>query len=91
MQELKEKTLIISTKFNDESSQLNKNIMEDCILLTKRLRNMIQIEREETSVLKYQVSQLCQEKIKLQQNVLVVENRVCETEKDFGFKYLYEN
>jgi len=38
-------------------------------------------------VLKKQAHQLAQERIKLQNDTLVLENKVVETDKDLGFKY----
>ncbi len=64
--------------------------MDETIRLAKDFRKLTAIETDETTYLKQQVNQLTQDRIRLQQNTLVLENRVIESEKDVGFKFMYD-
>ena len=55
--------------------------------LSKEVRRIIAIENNDLEVLKKQAHQLAQERIKLQNDTLVLENKVVETDKDLGYKY----
>ena len=44
---------------------------------------------EELHFLKNQLNALTMDRVKLQQNVIVLETKVIETEKDMGFKNMY--
>lgn len=60
-------------------------IVNEAIKLTNDFKRLTLEENEEASKLKQQVSGLIQEKIKIHQDALVLENRVYETEKDLGY------
>ena len=55
--------------------------------LSREVRKIMELENQELGVLKKQAHQLAQERIKLQNDTLVLENKVVETDKDLGFKY----
>jgi len=64
--------------------------MEELIRIEKDFKKLGGIEKSESTFLRQQMHQLNQDKIKLQQNCLILESRVQETESDVGFKGLVD-
>ena len=69
---------------------MSRFFLDEINRLSKDLRNSNNIQTEETNFLKKQVNMLNQDRIKLTQNILILENRVIENEKDVGFKNVYD-
>ena len=69
-------------------SDLTKWIMEELVRMEKEFKKLGSIEKGESAFLKQQVQQLNQDKIKLQQNCLILESQVGEMENEVGFKGL---
>jgi len=74
----------------DVGSELSKYVMEELIRIEKDFKKLGGIEKSESTFLRQQMHQLNQDKIKLQQNCLILESRVQETESDVGFKGLVD-
>lgn len=72
---------------NEACQDVSRFVMDEAIRITKDFKNIQNIESDETKFLKEQVNYLSQDRIKLQQNTLVLENRVMEAEKDIGFTF----
>ena len=76
----------LSSGMNGSFSNLTQFTLDESRRLSKQLREIAQQENEEARFLRAQVTQLTQDKIKLQQNTIVLDNRVTESEKDLGFR-----
>ncbi|KAM3135209.1 hypothetical protein pb186bvf_012674 [Paramecium bursaria] len=87
----------VGEKYNKERTEIHSHFMDESLRLVKDLREMISQSKVETHDLKQQVfsyptqffqqlQAINQDKIRLQQNVIVLESRITETDKDIGFK-----
>ena len=63
-----------------------KEILEDINNLEKDFRKLQQSDLNEVSFLKQQCVQLQQEKMRLQQNTIMVDNRVTNIEGEVGYE-----
>ena len=63
-----------------------KEILEDVNNLEKDFRKLQQSDLNEISFLKQQAVQLQQEKMRLQQNTIMVDNRVTNVEGEVGYE-----
>ena len=86
IQKLRGEFLYLGFKNNDNNSEMSNFIVNEAIKVTNNFKKLLQEDEEEFSQLKQQVNTLIQERIKIQQDALVLENRVYETEKDLGYK-----
>lgn len=87
---MKNEFLRISHINNEQDNEISRFFMDECERLSRELRNMNTVQTEETNFLKKQINLLNQDRIKLTQNILILENRVAENEKDVGFKNVYD-
>ena len=87
---MKNDFLRISHINNEQDNEMSRFFLDEIDRLSKDLRNSNNIQTEETNFLKKQVNLLNQDRIKLTQNILILENRVAENEKDVGFKNVYD-
>ncbi|CAD8154269.1 unnamed protein product [Paramecium octaurelia] len=71
---------------NKERTELHNSLLDHCHKIVTDMRELNQQSKSETYNLKQQLSCLNQDKIRLQQNLIVLENKVIETDKDIGFK-----
>lgn len=76
----------IEQKNKADLENFSKEFYPALNILTKEVKRIIEIENNELLGLKKQAHQLSQERIKLQNDTLVLENKVVETDKDLGFK-----
>ncbi|EAR84999.1 hypothetical protein TTHERM_00529510 (macronuclear) [Tetrahymena thermophila SB210] len=90
LQSLRNDVVSLGHLNNDQCSELSRFVMDETLRLAKDFRKLTNIEQDECTYLKQQVNQLTQDRIRLQQNTLVLENRVNETEKDVGFRHMYD-
>lgn len=90
IQSMKNDFLRISHVNNEQDNEMSRFFLDEISRLSKDLRNSNNIQTEETNFLKKQVNMLNQDRIKLTQNILILENRVIENEKDVGFKNVYD-
>ena len=90
IQSLKNDFLRISHINNEHNNEISRFFIDEISRLSKELKNMNNIQTEETNFLKKQVNFLNQDRIKLTQNILILENHVVENEKDVGFKNVYD-
>lgn len=74
-------------KNKNELELFSRSFYPEITRLSKEVRRIMEIENNELVTLKKQTHQLSQERIKLQNDTLVLENKVVETDKDLGFKY----
>jgi len=75
---------------NEQDNEISRFFLDEVTRLSKELKNMNTIQTEETNFLKKQINLLNQDRIKLTQNILILDNRVAENEKDVGFKNVYD-
>ena len=87
---MKNDFLRVSHVNNEQDNEMSRFFLDEINRLSKDLRNSNNIQTEETNFLKKQVNMLNQDRIKLTQNILILENRVIENEKDVGFKNVYD-
>ena len=64
-----------------------KEILEDINNLEKDFRKLQQNDLNEVAFLKQQAAQLQQEKMRLQQNTIMVDNRVTNIEGEVGYEW----
>lgn len=76
---------------NEQGNEISRFFLDEINRLSKELRNMNNIQNEECNYLKKQIGYLNQDRIKLTQNLLILDNRVAENEKDVGFKNIYDS
>lgn len=70
---------------NTENNEVSSFIVSEAIKLTNTFRLLNQDDIDETINVKNEVNNLIQEKIKICQDTLVLENRVEEAERDLGY------
>jgi len=90
IQSFKNDFLRLSHINNEQENELSRFFLDEVARLSKELKHINTIQNEETNFLKKQVNFLNQDRIKLTQNILILENRVVENEKDVGFKNVYD-
>eukprot|EP00331_Platyophrya_macrostoma_P015803 CAMPEP_0176471462 /NCGR_PEP_ID=MMETSP0127-20121128/41142_1 /TAXON_ID=938130 /ORGANISM="Platyophrya macrostoma, Strain WH" /LENGTH=82 /DNA_ID=CAMNT_0017866105 /DNA_START=347 /DNA_END=595 /DNA_ORIENTATION=- len=76
----------VDNQARDLESEINRYMMEEIGRLEKEFKKLSDIDKSETVFLKQQMESLNQDKIKLQQNGLILESRVTEAESDVGYK-----
>ena len=76
----------LSKKTADGCDEVTKELMMELENITEELQYSNSVQVDEHLFLKSQASQLTQDRIRIQQNMLVLENKVLETEKDIGMK-----
>ena len=86
IQKLRGEFLYLGFKNNDNNNEMSSFVVNEAIKLTNSFKKLLQEDDEEFSQLKQQVNTIIQERIKIQQETLVLENRIFETEKDLGYK-----
>lgn len=86
IQKLRGEFLYLGFKNNDNNNEMSNFIVNEAIKVTNTFKKLLQEDDEEFSQLKQQVNTIIQERIKIQQDSLVLENRIFETEKDLGYK-----
>jgi len=67
--------------------EFSRGFTPEIAKIFKEVRRIMEVENSDLGVLKKQAHQLSQERIKLQNDTLVLENKVVESDKDLGFKY----
>eukprot|EP01017_Pseudomicrothorax_dubius_P045150 TRINITY_DN7765_c0_g1_i2.p1 TRINITY_DN7765_c0_g1~~TRINITY_DN7765_c0_g1_i2.p1 ORF type:complete len:126 (+),score=43.66 TRINITY_DN7765_c0_g1_i2:12-389(+) len=83
--------LVALEHFNKEASnEITKYVMEEMLRVEKEFKRLLNVDAAENTFLKQQVNQLNQDKVKLQQNALILETRVHEGETEVGFKNVYD-
>ena len=90
IQSLKNDFLRISHINNEQDNEMSRFFLDEIGRLSKELKSMNNVQTEETNFLKKQINLLNQDRIKLTQNILILENHVIENEKDVGFKNVYD-
>ena len=70
----------------DLENEISRFMVGEITRLEKEFKKLSDIDKSETIFLKQQMESLNQDKIKLQQNGLILESRVTEAESDVGFK-----
>lgn len=90
IQALKNDFMRISHINNEENNEISRFFMEEIERVSKEIKNISSVQTEECSFLKKQINLLNQDRIKLTQNILILDNRVGENEKDIGFKNIFD-
>ena len=82
--------MAIEHTLKESNNEVARAMMDECLRFEKDFRKTVNVEKSENEFLRQQLNQLNQDKMKLQQNCLVLENRVEGSEHDVGFKGLVE-
>ena len=97
LQESKKNKLEIKLQMGTYEEELNgvRKEIEDYVLekageLQEVLKKVQETELKENNFLKMQVGQVQEDKVKVQQNALVLQNQIAEVEKDMGYRYYYD-
>lgn len=85
IQKLRGEFLYLGFQNNDNNSFMSKFIVEEAIKLTNDFKKRLEESNEDANQTKQQIAALSQERIKIQEDVLVLENRIFESEKDLGY------
>ena len=86
IQKMRGEFLYLGFKNNDNNSEMSTFIVNEAIKITNNFKKLMQDEIDENNKTKQQVNMLIQDRVKLQQETLVLENRIFEFEKDLGYK-----
>ena len=70
----------------DSCADINKFIVEEELRIEKEFKKLCNMDKAEGNFFKQQLNQLNSDKIKLQQNVLILDSRLNEVENNVGFK-----
>lgn len=81
---------------NEENSRgLEKEMQDDVrnevLRVEKEFKKLIAADRAETAYLKQQLHELNQERIKINQNTLILDCRTTEAEKEVGFLLMQQS
>ncbi len=85
IQKIRGELLYMGFQNNTENNEVSSFIVAEAIKLTNSFRLLSQEDLDETLNLKNEVNNLIQDKIRICQETLVLENRVTEAEKDLGY------
>ena len=76
----------LETHSQEESNDITNRILDDVEKVEREFKSLISEEKSECSFLKQQLSALTQEKMKLEQNCLLLGTRVEEVERNIGIE-----
>ncbi|KAM3136497.1 hypothetical protein pb186bvf_011455 [Paramecium bursaria] len=84
-EEVRNDILEISQRKTDDYEDFNKYFADEYQRLMQEFHEQSELQNEQHTFLRQQVEQINQDRIKLQQNVIVLDNRVQDAEKELGF------
>ncbi|CAK79274.1 unnamed protein product (macronuclear) [Paramecium tetraurelia] len=84
-EQLRNNLIELSQKTSDSFDDANKYLNEEYRRLMQEFHEQNALQLEQHQFLKQQVDSINQDRIKLQQNTIVLENRVQDAEKELGF------
>ncbi|CAD8114483.1 unnamed protein product [Paramecium primaurelia] len=84
-EQLRNNLIELSQKTSDSFDDANKYLNDEYRRLMQEFHEQNALQLEQHQFLKQQVDQINQDRIKLQQNTIVLENRVQDSEKELGF------
>ncbi|CAD8100819.1 unnamed protein product [Paramecium primaurelia] len=84
-EQLRNNLIELSQITTDSFDDSNKYLNEEYQRLMQEFHEQNALQLEQHQFLKQQVDQINQDRIKLQQNTIVLENRVQDSEKELGF------
>ena len=75
----------------EESNDITNRTLDDIEKIEREFKNLVSEEKSELSFLKQQMAALTQEKMKLEQNCLLIGTRVDEVERSVGIEIVLPN
>ncbi|CAD8207893.1 unnamed protein product [Paramecium octaurelia] len=84
-EQLRNNLIELSQKTTDSFDEANSYLNDEYRRLMQEFHEQNALQLEQHQFLKQQVDQINQDRIKLQQNTIVLENRVQDAEKELGF------
>ncbi|CAD8206759.1 unnamed protein product [Paramecium octaurelia] len=84
-EQLRNNLIELSQITTDSFDDSNKYLNEEYRRLMQEFHEQNALQLEQHQFLKQQVDQINQDRIKLQQNTIVLENRIQDSEKELGF------
>ncbi|CAD8170623.1 unnamed protein product [Paramecium octaurelia] len=84
-EQLRNNLVELSQKTSDSFDDANKYLNDEYRRLMQEFHEQNGLQLEQHQFLKQQVDSINQDRIKLQQNTIVLENRVQDAEKELGF------
>ena len=75
----------------EESNDITNRTLDDIEKIEREFKNLVSEEKSELSFLKQQMAALTQEKMKLEQNCLLLGTRVDEVERSVGIEIVLPN
>ncbi|CAK68337.1 unnamed protein product (macronuclear) [Paramecium tetraurelia] len=84
-EQLRNNLIELSQKTTDSFDDANQYLNDEYRRLMQEFHEQNALQLEQHQFLKQQVDQINQDRIKLQQNTIVLENRVQDSEKELGF------
>jgi ribosomal protein L16 Arg81 hydroxylase len=70
----------------EETNNIANRILDDIEKVEREFKNLISEEKSESSFIKQQIGGLTQEKMKIEQNCLLLGTRINEVEKNIGIE-----
>ena len=77
-------------ELNGVRNEMQDLVVEQAAVIQTELRKVQETEMREVNFLKLQIGQVTEDKVKVQQNALVLQNQIAEVEKDMGYRYYYD-
>jgi hypothetical protein len=74
-------------KSKETTNEILKELLEDIVNIEKDFRKLVQMDNNEIVFLKQQITQLNQEKTKIQQNCIILGTRIANVENEVGFEW----
>lgn len=91
MHESKQKYELIRSESNtlekaqrEESNDITTHTLDDIERLEQEFKKLVNEDKQENSFLKQQLSALTQDRMKLDQNMMILNTRVCHVEQHVG-------
>ena len=85
-EQLRNEARNLETHNQEESNDITNRILDDIEKVEREFKSLVSEEKGECSFLKQQISALTQEKMKLEQNCLLLGTRVEEVERIIGIE-----
>lgn len=85
-EQIRNESRIIETNNQEANNDITNRILDDVEKLEREFKSLVSEEKSENSFLKQQITALNQEKMKLEQNILLLGTRVEEVERNIGIE-----
>ena len=88
---LRGENISLEHRTKEKCNDITKSLMDDLFNFDKDLQRIMQNDKAETNFFKQQLNALNQDKLKLQQSVIILDSKMKSCETDVGIGYLAHN